>query len=146
MSIVISIPISSINRSGPIGIPHSTSASSIFSRLDALFEKFGRIEQIGKKHPVHEEARTVPDHDRHLSDLARKGDRAFFRFLGSLFRPIDDFDQLHPADRIEKMQTDRRARDVSVPPQASLIDNAEVLVARMSVSSILRSRSRKISF
>ena len=146
MSTVISTPISSIKRSGPIGIPHSNSASSIFSALDAVLEKFRGIEQIRKQNAVHEEPGTVAHHHRQLADLAGKS-RARGRCVSSEVCLADhDFDQFHSADRIEKMQTDDAARAFRFRPRDRRLASAEVFVARISLCRrSLQSRSRKIS-
>ena len=80
-----------------------------FLRIDPLFEKLRRVEEIGKENPVDEKSGAVPDHHRQLADLPGKGERALFGFVGSLLAD-HDLDQFHPADRIEKMQSDDALR------------------------------------
>src|ERR1017187_4792656 len=74
-------------------------------RTDAVLEKLGGIEQIRKENAVDEKTRTVAHNHGQLSDLPREGERPSLNLIRSLFSN-DDFDQLHPADRVEKMHTD----------------------------------------
>ena len=73
---VISTPISSINRNGPIGMPHCISALSILLRVQAAFEKFGGIEQIGKQNAIDQKTRAVAHENRQFPDLPSKGQRS----------------------------------------------------------------------
>ncbi len=103
MSTVISTPISSINRSGPIGIPHCSKRPVDLLGAHAGLKNLGGIEQVGKENPVDQKTRRILHHHRQLSDLPRERQRPVARFIGGL--PANDhFDQFHPADRIEEVQ------------------------------------------
>ena len=80
ISTVISTPISSINRSGPIGIPHSSSASIDLLRADAGLKQLGRVEQVGKENAVDQKPGAVLHQHRQLPDLPREGQRALDAF------------------------------------------------------------------
>ena len=105
MSTVISTPISSIRRNGPIGIPHCKSASSISCAADAIFEKFRSFEQIRKEDAVNEEPGTVAHNHWQLGDLAHKTERAGNGGVRG-FRSDHNFDQFHSTDWIKEMQSD----------------------------------------
>src|SRR5450631_2705212 len=74
-------------------------------RTDAVLEKLRGVEQVRKENAVDEKTRTVAHNHGQLSDLPREGERPRLNLIRSLFTN-DDFDQLHPADRIEKMHAD----------------------------------------
>ena len=102
-------------------------------RSDAVFEKLRGFEQIGKKDTVNEESGAVLYHHRELPDLPGKEERTFFRFVGSLFSD-HDFDQFHPADRIEKMESDDAARMLGL--RGEIADRKRGSVGREDVSVV----------